>query len=61
MNLCVKNENKYFGRDEYSNSVIVESKNDLSSQIKNVKIINVNHNTLFGEVISELNQNNFAA
>ena len=57
----IKNENKYFGRDEYSNSVIVESKNDLSSQIKNVKIINVNHNTLFGEVISELNQNNFAA
>ena len=57
----LKNENKYFGRDEYFNSVIVESKNDLSGQIKNVKISKVNRNTLFGEIISSLKQTNYAA
>jgi len=57
----IKHENKYFGRDEYFNSVIVESKDDLSGKIKDVKIIKVNHNTLFGEIISDLNQTNYAA
>ena len=41
----IKNENKYFGRDEYSNSVIVESHENLIGKIKNVKILKVNHNT----------------
>ena len=41
---------RYFGRDEYFNSVIVKSKKNLSGMIKNVKILEGNHNTLFGEV-----------
>ena len=57
----LKNENKYFGRDEYFNSVIVESKNDLSGQIKNVKISKVNRISFFGEIISSLKQTNYAA
>ena len=44
----LENQEKYFGRDEYSNSVIVESKNDLKGKILKVKIKNFNHNTLFG-------------
>jgi len=57
----VENENKYFGRDEYFNSVIVESSENLVGQIKNVKINRVNQNTLFGAIISNLNQTNYAA
>ena len=56
-----KNENKYFGRDEYFNSVIVESKNNLIGKIKDIKILTVNQNTLFGEIVSNLNQTNYAA
>ncbi len=48
----VKDENKYFGRDEHFNSVIVESNTKLSGEIKEVKINNCNQNTLFGEVVS---------
>ena len=57
----LKKENKYFGRDEFFNSVIVKNDDDLTGKIINVRIIDVNHNTLFGEIISELNQTNFAA
>ena len=57
----IKNENKYFGRDEHSNSVIVESDHNLIGKIKNVKILKVNHNTLFGEIIFNSNQTNYAA
>ena len=56
-----KNENKYFGRDEYFNSVIVKNKTNLIGKIKNVKILEINQNTLFGEVISNFNQKNYAA
>ena len=56
-----KNENKYFGRDEYFNSVIVESKINLIGQIKKVKILESNHNTLLGEIVSNFNQKNYAA
>ena len=35
-----KDGNKYFGRDEYFNSVIVHSNENLTGKIKNVKIIN---------------------
>ena len=56
-----KNKNKYFGRDEYFNSVIVESKSNLIGKIKDVKILTVNQNTLFGEIISNLNETNYAA
>ena len=56
-----KDENKYFGRDEYFNSVIVESDKNLSGKIKNVKITNLNQNTLFGEISSSLIHKDFAA
>ena len=56
-----KKENKYFGRDEYFNSVIVENNEDLVGKIKSIKILNVNHNTLFGEVISDMSKKNYAA
>ena len=53
--------NQFFGRDEYANSVIAESDVNLKGEIKNVQIINGNHNTLFGEVNSKIGQNNHAA
>ncbi len=52
----IKNENKYFGRDEFYNSVIVESDKDLIGKIKDIKVLQVNQNTLFGEKI--FNSNN---
>ena len=57
----MKEDNKYFGRDEYFNSVIVESNYDLTGKIMNVRILKVNQNTLYGEVISNLNQTFYAA
>ena len=57
----MKSGDRYFGRDEHFNSVIVESKDDLTGQIKNVKILEGNQNTLFGEIASKLNQTNYAA
>ena len=53
--------NRFFGRDEFFNSVIVESDDNLSGKIKYVKILKGNQNTLFGEVVSNFNQNNHAA
>tara|TARA_B100000575_G_scaffold290676_1_gene294826 strand:+ start:58 stop:1353 length:1296 start_codon:yes stop_codon:yes gene_type:complete len=57
----IKNQNKYFGRDEHFNSVIVESDEDLTGLIKNVKILRGNQNTLFGQLNLTLNQTNYAA
>ena len=57
----VKNENKYFGRDEYFNSVIVKSDKNLSGQIRNVKIQSFSQNTLFGELNSMDKQKEYAA
>ena len=56
-----KNEKEYFGRDEFFNSVIVKSENNLVGKIRSVKVLKINQNTLFGEVISYLNQKNYAA
>ena len=56
-----KNENQYFGRDEYQNSVIVKTDKNLVGQIKKVRIYNGNHNTLYGEIVSDLRQKNYAA
>ena len=44
-------DKKYFGRDEYFNSVIVESDEDLIGQTKNITIVDGNQNTLFGKTI----------
>ena len=57
----VKNENKYFGRDEYSNSVIVESNENLIGRIIDTKIIGGNQNTLLGKIITKFNETNYAA
>ena len=57
----LKDDNKYFGRDEYFNSVIVNSNENLIGKIKNVIILKGNQNTLFGDINSSLNQKNCAA
>ena len=57
----MKNENKFFGRDEYFNSVIVNSGEDLTGKIRNVKINQYNQNTLFGEVITDIQHKEHAA
>ncbi len=57
----INNENKYFGRDEYLNSIIVESNKNLIGEIKKVKIISGNRTTLYGEIISNMSQNTYAA
>ncbi len=53
--------NKYFGRDEYFNSVVVESENNLVGKIAEVKINKINNQTLFGEKISGEKKREFAA
>ena len=52
----MKNQNKYFGRDKFLNAVVVESFENLTGQILNVKINNFNHNSLFGEIINDENR-----
>ena len=56
-----RDPNKYFGRDEYFNSVIVNSNENLTGKIRNVKIDKCNQNTLFGEVILEDKPKEYAA
>ena len=41
---------KYFGRNTYGDSVIVESNTDLTGKNISVNINNFNQNTLFGEI-----------
>ncbi len=55
------NGDKYFGRDEYSNSVLVRSDKNLIGKIKTIKILKSNQNTLFGEIATNTGQNNYAA
>ena len=56
-----KDRKKYFGRDEYFNSVIVESDENLTGKLKNIKITRVSQNTLFGEISSKVITKDFAA
>ncbi len=44
----LENQNKYFGRDKFLNSVIVQSEENLTGQILDIKINAFNHNSLFG-------------
>jgi len=44
-------QDKYFGRDKYLNSVIVQSEKDLTGQILDIKINNFNHSSLFGKIL----------
>ena len=46
----LKNQDKYFGRDIYSNAVIVDSNIDVTGKLLEVNIDNFNHNTLFGNL-----------
>ena len=57
----INNEKKYFGRDEFFNSVIVESDDNLTGKIENVKILKGNHNTLYGEIVTNSNVKCYAA
>ena len=57
----MKSGNRYFGRDEFFNSVIVESGVDLTGKIKKVKILDGNINSLFGEINSNIDKTNYAA
>tara|TARA_B100001057_G_scaffold500994_1_gene619554 strand:- start:956 stop:2251 length:1296 start_codon:yes stop_codon:yes gene_type:complete len=57
----MKSGNRYFGRDEYFNSVIVESEKNLTGLIKDVKILKGNQNTLFAEITTNIDQTNYAA
>ena len=46
------NQDKYFGRDKFLNSVIVQSEKDLTGQILDIEINAFNHNNLFGTISS---------
>ena len=54
-------KNEFFGKDEFSNPVIVSSKENLEGEIKKVKIISGNSGTLFGIIDSETEKKDFAA
>ena len=53
-------QSKYFGRDKYLNSVIVNSEKNLTGQTLDIKISNYNHNNFFGEILKN-EHNSFAA
>jgi len=53
----MKDQNKYFGRDKFLNSVVVESQKNLTGQLLNIKINNFNHNSLFGEILDNEKRN----
>ena len=56
-----KDKNQFFGRDEFQNSVIVKTEENLKGKIKDVKIIDGNQNTLFGEIVQSIDKKEFAA
>ena len=57
----VKGKSQFFGRDEFSNSVIVNSNENLLGIVKEVDIIDGNQNTLFGITKNKQNKKEFAA
>ena len=56
----LKDQSKYFGRDQYLNSVVVESKKNIAGKLVDIRIKSFNHNTLFGVILNN-NQNDVAA
>ena len=56
----LEKQDKYFGRDKFLNSVIVQSSKDLTGQILDIKINAFNHSSLFGTILSN-DKRNFAA
>ena len=57
----IGNKDKFFGRDEYFNSVVVNSNKNLTGKIEKVYITEGNHNTLFGKINHKFQNRNFAA
>ena len=57
----ISNNDKFFGKDEYSNSIIVTSKENIKGKIKKVKIIRGDQNTLYGELNIKFENKEFAA
>ena len=60
----IKNQNAYFGRDEYMNSVIIsEIKNHiLIGKIVEVEIQKTNKQTMFGKIVNQFKtEEEFAA
>jgi len=52
----MENQNKYFGRDKFLNSVVTESVENLTGELVNVKIDNFNHNSLFGKIVTGISK-----
>ena len=57
----INNKSMYFGRDEYSNSVIVKSAENLRGKIREVKIFDGNQGSLYGELVENKNNEEYAA
>ena len=56
----VRGKDKFFGRDEFYNSVIVKSDENLIGKLEEISIIDGNQNTLFG-VRKDQDKKEFAA
>ncbi len=52
---------EFFGKDEFSNSVIVKSNKNIKGEIKKVKILGGNQNSLIGEIDQKPTKEYFAA
>ncbi len=57
----ISDTNQFFGRDEFMNSVIVKSDQNIVGKIFLVNITGGNKNTLYGEIYSKKLQKEFAA
>ena len=57
----INNQNEYFGRDEFSNSVIVKTNENIVGKLKNIKILTGNQNSLKGEINFNAENEIFAA
>ena len=57
----INNQNEYFGRDEFSNSVIVKTNENIVGKLKNIKILTGNQNSLKGEINLNAENEVFAA
>ncbi len=57
----INNQNEYFGRDEFSNSVIVKTNENIIGKLKNIKILTGNQNSLKGEINLNAENEVFAA
>ncbi len=57
----LQGKDEYFGRDEFFNSFVVKSNENLKGKIKEVKILNGSLNTLHGEITLSSNNSSRAA